>query len=318
MTESGKCSRGRVIVVDDDPAQQRLISLQLLEEGFVVHTFASGEECLKHAAALDPDVILLDIQMPGMDGIETCRRLKKHHDTHAAPVVFLTGRSDDEATMVEALRAGGNDFISKDSSPIVLLTRVSCQMMISSTQRQLRQMIMTDELTGLYSRRFLFDTLRRMLKAIARAQYSGLALLLADLDHFKKINDTHGHLEGDRVLRGVAKILQANTRETDCVARFGGEEFVILLPATGVPGALVVAEKIRAATHASGPTTLSIGITCAEGISQENIRGSALDELISHLLREADAAMYVSKTQGRNRITVWHPELASVSREHPA
>jgi diguanylate cyclase (GGDEF)-like protein len=310
MTKSGKCVRGCVIVVDDNAAQRHLISLQLVEEGFVVHTFTSGDECLKNAAALDPDVILLDIQMPGMDGIETCRRLKRHHDTHAVPVVFLTGHSDDEATMVEALRAGGNDFISKDSSPIVLLTRVNCQMMISSTQRQLRQMIMTDELTGLYSRRFLFDTLRRILKAIVRVQYSGVALLVADLDHFKKINDTYGHLEGDRVLRNVAKILQANTRETDCVARFGGEEFVILLPATGIQGALIVAEKVRAAVEASGPTTVSLGVTCAETIPHESIRGNALDDLISRLLREADAAMYVSKVQGRNRATVWHPELA--------
>ncbi len=311
MTESSQCSRGCIIVVDDDPAQQRLISMQLVEEGFAVHTFASGDECLKSAAALDPDVILLDIQMPGMDGIETCRRLKVHHDTHAVPVVFLTGNSDNEATMVEALRAGGNDFISKDSSPIVLLTRVNCQMMISSTQRQLRRMIMTDELTGLYSRRFLFDTLRRILKAIVRAQYSGVALLVADLDFFKKVNDGFGHLEGDRVLRNVAQILQMSTRETDCVARFGGEEFVILLPATNTEGALIVAEKVRAAVEACGPTTLSIGITSIEAISQESIRGSSLDELISRLLCEADAAMYVSKTQGRNRITVWHPELAT-------
>lgn len=307
MTEQSECTRGRIIVVDDDPAQRHLISLHLVHEGFSVHTFESGDDCLKNAAALDPDVILLDIRMPGMDGIETCRRLKRHHDTHAVPIVFLTGCSDDEPTMVEALRAGGNDFISKDSSQIVLLTRVNCQMMISTTQRQLRRMVMTDELTGLYSRRFLFDALRRILKAIVRIQSSGVALLLVDLDHFKKINDTQGHLEGDRVLRSVAKILQANTRETDCVARFGGEEFVILLPATNVRGAWIVAEKIRAAVESSGLCTLSIGITYVESIPQEKIRGNGLDDLIASLLREADAAMYVSKSQGRNRITMWSP-----------
>ena len=138
-------TRGRVLIVDDDAAQRRLMALKLEEEGFECRALASGEECLLEALGFDPDVILLDINMPGLDGIETCRRLKKIPELIAVPVVFITGFKDDDPTIVEALRAGGNDFISKDASQSVLFTRVRCQVTINRSQRQLRRLAMTDE-----------------------------------------------------------------------------------------------------------------------------------------------------------------------------
>ena len=303
--------RGRVVVVDDDAAQRRLLAMRLEDEGFEVRVFVTGEECLARAADFDPDVILLDINMPGLDGIETCRRLKQLPELHAVPVVFITGQRDDDPTTVEALHAGGNDFMSKDASQPVMLARLSCQITINRAQRQLRKIAMTDELTGLFSRRFLFDSLRRTVKCATRAKQAVIACLLCDLDHFKAINDKQGHIAGDEVLRRTAEVIRSCTRESDVVGRFGGEEFVVLLPDTDTDGAIVVAEKIRAAVEANGATTISIGVALLEPVPGDVLRQEAmLEELVRMILHRADTAMYASKHGGRNRVTLWSEDLA--------
>lgn len=312
MSEADKPSRGRVVVVDDDAPQRRLMAMQLEEEGFEVTTYANGEECLERAAAFDPDVILLDINMPGLNGIDTCRRMKEQPELQSVPVVFITGQSDDDPTTVEALRAGGNDFISKDASQPVLLTRVTCQVTIRRSQRQMHKMAMTDELTGLFSRRFLFEALRRSVKSSTRARPDGVACLVTDLDHFKAINDTHGHLKGDEALRQVADTIRRVVRETDVVSRFGGEEFVVVLPDTDMQSAAVVAEKIRLEVHRSCMTTISIGVAYLEPLSLQVLRSSrATDTAVETLLKRADTAMYASKHAGRNRVTLWEEALSS-------
>lgn len=304
-------SRGRVLLVDDDAAQRRLMAIKLEEEGFEVRILRSGEECLAEVVGYDPDVILLDINMPGLDGIETCRRLKQIPECIAVPVVFITGARDDDPTIVEALRAGGNDFISKDASPPVLLTRVRCQVTINRSQRQLRRLAMTDELTGLFSRRFLFDALRRAVKSSNRTRPGGVACLLADIDHFKKINDSLGHLAGDSTLKLVANTLRSCMRETDVIGRFGGEEFVVILADVDQAGAMVAGEKLRAAVQAKCPTTISIGVSLTETVTLEVLRKErALDDIVQRLVHEADLAMYASKSAGRNRVTVYTPALA--------
>ncbi len=300
------------MVVDDDGPHRRLMTIQLEEEGFEVRTFANGEECLANVVAYDPDVILLDIQMPGLNGIETCRRLKDKAETQHIPVLFMTGHKDDDQTTVEALRAGGNDFISKDASQAVLHTRVACQVTINRSQRQLRKIAMTDELTGLFSRRFLFDSLRRAVKSTGRTRdQRGVACLLADLDHFKRINDTLGHLKGDEALRAVAGVITKTIRETDIAGRFGGEEFVIVLCDADAAGAAQVGENIRAAVEKSCPVTLSVGVALVPPLSLSELRSSrAMDAIVEKLVHQADTAMYASKAAGRNRVTVWHPGLA--------
>lgn len=312
IVPNDKPSRGRVLIVDDDVAQRRLMQIRLEEEGFEVHTAQSGEVCLAEAPKRDPDVILLDINMPGMDGIETCRRLKAMPDVQNVPVVFITGVRDDDPTIVEALRAGGNDFISKDASAPVLMTRVLCQVTISRAQRQLRRVAMTDELTGLFSRRSLFDALRRVVKSVQRAAPGGVACLLLDLDHFKSVNDTLGHLQGDEALKKVAKVVKECTRETDICGRFGGEEFVIVLPDIDESGARVVAEKVRAAIEKDCSTTVSIGVSIVGPVSLDVLRrGRELDEVVQRLIHEADLAMYASKSAGRNQVTFFSRDLAN-------
>lgn len=296
-------SRGKVLVVDDVEANRELLTQDLEDEGFEVTSVASGPECLEAAKAAPPHVILLDIQMAGMDGIETCRRLKADPSTMHIPVLFVTANRADDNSAVLALDAGGNDFLTKPYSPPILVARVSCQITIARAHARLRKQAMTDELTGIYSRRHLFESLRHTLKMATRAS-TCVACLLADVDHFKSINDTRGHLEGDRVLKQIAGTISTNVRETDLVARYGGEEFVVLLPQTDLGGAVRVAEKIRAAVaEQCSPVTISIGAAALCNPEVAEMRDSpGVDGLVAKLLKKADEAAYSAKSAGRNRV----------------
>lgn len=294
--------RGTVLVVDDTHANRELLSQDLEDEGFEVILASSGEECLLTAERDLPQVVLMDIKMPGMDGIEACRRLKANPATAHIPVLFVTANRADEASAVEALAAGGNDFLSKPYSPPILIARVMCQVTIARAHARLRKMAMTDELTGVFSRRFLFDSLRRTLKAATRDGPNCVGCLIADVDHFKAINDRHGHLEGDTVLRRIAQTIDRATRETDIVARYGGEEFAVILPSTDLDGAVLIAEKIRSSVEERcGPVTISIGATalCDDAISAVG-RALEIDKVVNELLRLADLALYAAKAAGRN------------------
>ena len=303
----------RAVVVDDDLAHRRLMEITLTDEGIEVLSLRSGEECLAQAADFDPDVILIDIHMPGLDGLETCRRLKLIPELAVVPVVFITGSCDDEATTVQALDAGGNDFLSKDSSPIVLVARVRCQITLNRSVRKLQLFAMTDELTGLFTRRFLNDATRRLLKSGTRsASTTHTACLFCDLDHFKNINDSLGHVAGDEVLRIAARALRTSTRDTDVVGRYGGEEFVIILPDTDVQGAALTAEKIRATVERMSPTTVSVGIAMHTSPPPESrFTDQAIDAAVQELFHQADQALYASKSAGRNRVTVYDPSFSS-------
>jgi len=295
--------RGKLLVVDDILANRELLRAALEDEDFEVVVAASGVECLALAASEHPEVILLDIRMAGMDGIETCRRLKDDPGTAHIPVLFITAERSDDALTVAALKAGGNDFLTKPFAHPILIARVSCQISIARAHAQLRHQAISDELTGVYSRRYMMESLRRTIKGLSRAGGS-IGFLLADVDHFKAINDTRGHLEGDRVLREVARAITDHVRETDLVARYGGEEFVVLLPFTDLPGAMIAAEKVRAAIAAlCAPVTISIGAVSLSAEQLEQVLDAeGIEGLISGLLRSADQAVYAAKHGGRNRV----------------
>ena len=300
-------SSGRVLVVDDHEGQRELLSLQLEELGFEVLLAQSGAECLEVAASqIAPEVILLDVEMPGMSGIETCRQLKLEASTRDIPVLFVTGWRDDDPMVVDALAAGGNDFISKTTSTPVLEARLRTQISIRRAHLRIAEMAMTDALTGVFSRRFLFEAARRVVKSEHRVESTGVGCLMVDVDYFKQLNDTLGHLEGDVVLRRIAEILRSGTRETDLVARFGGEEFVVLLPHTTRSGTEGVARALRERIEAGSPCTASIGVAWLGRRDPPPLHTEeALDGIIQQLIGRADRAMYRAKRQGRNRVCLW-------------
>ncbi len=295
----------KILVVDDVEANRELVAQDLEEVGYEVRTCASGKECLEIGKSWRPEVILLDIQMPVMDGIETCRALKADPKTRDIPVLFLTATRTDEESVVEGLTVGANDYIPKPYAVPILNARVSTQVTIARQTRRLSEMAMRDELTGLFSRRFLFTSMERIFHTQTRGTSRSLAALIVDVDHFKKVNDSLGHLEGDRVLKAVASAITSATRDADVVARYGGEEFVVVLPQTDAGGAAVVGEHVRKAIEERcAPVTASVGAAAATMISDDGTGWRNPREVIVEALGRADEALYEAKASGRNKVVL--------------
>ena len=230
-------------------------------EGYVVHEADDGPHAIAACFEIRPDAVLLDIEMPGMDGREVLRRLKSHPATSDIPVVFLTGLST-TADLVVGLRAGAHDYLKKPFEPAELLARIGSAVQIKRLQDELRRrneeldrMSRADALTGLFNRRHLEEHLDRLADD-ARRSGLPLAVVLIDVDRFKLINDTYGHAGGDVVLRRVADRLRHSTRSDEIVGRWGGEEFLLLLPHTTSAEAATAAERVarrhRRRPHRSG------------------------------------------------------------------
>lgn len=290
----------KLLVVDDQP-----VNIQALYQAFSVDhqvlMATSGEQALKLAVTQQPDLVLLDVVMPGMDGHEVCRRLKADAATRDIPVIFVTAHND-EAAETQGLALGAVDFISKPINPAIVRARVKTHITLKTQSDLLRQWVYIDGLTGVHNRRY-FD--ERLASEWGRALRGGteLSVVLLDVDFFKRYNDHCGHQAGDACLQQVAACLrQVLKRPADLVARYGGEEFVCLLPDTGLSGALDLARQLGAAVEALGIThvtssaapvvTVSLGV-CS---SSAEARGTA-----AALLREADAQLYIAKGAGRNR-----------------
>ncbi len=302
FTVDGK-SRGRVMVVSDNRANRSFMSAQLEDEGYDVYLAESGPECLEHTLEVLPEVIALDLEMSSMDAIEICRQIKGSPERKSVPVIFVTGRREGDPITVEALGAGGNDVVSRDTAVPVLCARLDSQISISRAHSRLHRIAMTDEVTGVFSRRFLFGALRRTIKSLSRNGPGGIAILLADVDHFKAVNAQKGHIAGDRLLSQVARAIDGSSRDTDLVARFGGQAFVVLLPDVDKPGALHVAERIRKTVEMRCPNTVSIGGAYLQSVPIDSMReGHQLDAVIETLIRQADGAMQEAKHAGRNQV----------------
>lgn len=307
MTETGQPTC--VLVADDSAVVRALVRMELETAGYAVQEAEDGEQALAIALQGHLAVVLLDVEMPVLDGFATIARLKADPRTVDLPVVFLTGRSD-TADVVEALRLGAHDYLSKPPQTAELLARVSAAVEVTSLRAQLRRrteeldrQTRTDHLTGLYNRRHLDEQLAGLLSSVRRHQYP-VAVLLADVDHFKRVNDVAGHDVGDEVLREVARRLGDAVRTEDVLGRWGGEEFLLLCPLTDLAGARVLAEKLRLAV-ASVPfatssgdlaLTLSIGGAVVGGPSEVDRRAA--------VLRAADARLYEAKDAGRDRALV--------------
>lgn len=287
----------RVLLAEDDPTQRLVLEHTLCEAGYVVETTGDGGDALRLVVQGQFDILLTDLEMPGIDGQDLCRQIKLASLTQPLYILMLTARAEDEAA---SLDAGADDFVAKPWTRVVLLARLRNGARHIRDEREKQLLMMTDSLTGAYNRRQLTGQLPSELSRAAR--YSRpLTLIMADVDHFKQINDRYGHSVGDQVIAGLSQRLRALIREVDWVVRYGGEEFAIVLPETDLQKAVDVAERFRRdLEHTPISTTAgNLNVTVSFGVAEF----SAANDNADSLLNRADQAMYESKRGGRNRVT---------------
>jgi diguanylate cyclase (GGDEF)-like protein len=290
-----------LLIADDTSTNIELLDA-VLGADYEILFATSGAQALELAISQTPDLILLDIMMPEMDGFETCSRLKADQRTAEIPVIFVTALSR-EAEEARGLEVGAVDFIFKPFSPAVIRARVRNHLELKRQRDILRSLSFRDGLTGLANRRQLDQFLDQEWRRSQRGQ-TPISLILMDIDYFKSFNDALGHLAGDDCLRRIAQTLETSIhRAGDLIARYGGEEFVCVLPETGQSGAFAVAEKVQQllaqlalphpASSVAPAVTLSLGVAT-------RIAGNG--EKAEELLHDADQALYRAKAEGRNRI----------------
>lgn len=289
-----------ILIIDDSPEVIRFLSM-LLNDQANINFATRGEEGLALARKLQPDLILLDVALPDIDGFEICRRLKADTDTNGIPVLFVTAGSD-VASEVMGLEIGAVDFIAKPLNPPIVRARIRTQLALRAQQQQLQAMVNKDGLTGIFNRRYLDAQLTTEV-ARHRRQRLPMAVALIDVDHFKRYNDSLGHQRGDECLQAVARALEAASRRPgETVARYGGEEFVVLMPACSAPDADRFGHWLRervAALHLPHPDSpTSSRVTISAGIAA-GIPDGAHDP--ASILALADQGLYTAKNDGRDR-----------------
>jgi diguanylate cyclase (GGDEF)-like protein len=290
----------RVLVAEDDLVSRRILAAVLEQWGYAVESAKDGQEAWDLlSSANPPQLALLDWMMPELNGIEICRRLRTDSERPYCYVIMLTANNS-TADLVEALDAGADDFIPKPFNREELRGRLRVGQRMVRLQQELHRRGSYDELTGLLNRRTFLEAFQRV-GTRAALNDAALGLALLDVDHFKRINDVHGHQAGDAVLREVASRLSNAVRPTDLTCRFGGEEFVVAMPGCSTAVARDVGERLRAAI-ADVPITLpdtSLSVTISVGLA---VAARSPHVPYDQLLHAADRALYSAKAAGRNRV----------------
>jgi len=303
-----------VLVVEDHPDQRDLEALFLRQEGYRVLTASNGVEALKALRAEQVHIILSDIMMPKMDGFEMIKNIRGDAELKHIYIIMVTARIQ-EGDRVRGLDLGADDYITKPFSFSELLARIRGGVRVVQYQQQLEHQTQTDALTGLYNRR-AFE--KRLTEEIERATRHGhsLSLLMLDADNFKIINDTHGHQAGDAALVRISEILRTEMRKSDFLSRFGGEEFVLILPENHHEDARRAAERILSEVRSAVFTTndAQFSLTVSIGVSSTSIhRYSTASEMVE----DADRALYAAKHNGKNRVEVFWPEVSKTDTSNP-
>jgi two-component system cell cycle response regulator len=292
--------------VDDDAAIRRLVRLFLKRAGYDSLEATTGAEAREALTKQPWDLAVLDRRLPDIDGMELCQELKANPSFRSRYIIMLTG-DDDQKDKVEGLELGADDYITKPFQYPELLARiragqriVDLQKELMETNRRLELLSITDGLTRLHNHRHFQDELTRAFEESARYERP-LALVMIDIDFFKKVNDTYGHAVGDEVLKAVSALFRESIRATDLAARYGGEEFAVMMPETDLADAMKFAEKIRSLVEASpiatqaGPVSATVSVGVA---SVPHARIHAPNELVV----AADKALYRAKKGGRNQV----------------
>lgn len=318
----------KILVVEDSPEIAALMALTLQMEGYEVHQSSNGLRGLELAAANDYDLILLDVMMPGITGFQVAERLKNDPKTKHTPIIFVTAKHEMD-DLIQGLEVAV-DYISKPFAVPELIARVRAAMRMRKLQAELQasneelsKLAVTDGLTGLLNRRG-FD--QQLEDEIWRARRFGhaLGLVIFDLDRFKTVNDTYGHAQGDVVLQIFAETLMNSSRRVDKIARFGGEEFALLLPATDFAGANIVCEKVRSSTEAlkvpyngAGDHSSFSFTTSGGGVVVTNFKegNTEVHVIAAAMFAVADKCLYSAKESGRNKVITFASTDSEVLHE---
>ena len=299
-----------ILAVDDDQDNLTLLAEVLRNEGYRVETALSGEDALERLKTISPDLILLDINMPGMSGYETLTEIRKRENY--VSIIFVSARAETEE-IAKGLDAGADDYVCKPYDPVELLARVRAQLRIQDlTERlgianhRLQELVDIDDLTGLYNMRSIYEKLDTEIRRAKRfGRHVGVVML--DMDFFKSVNDNHDHLFGSFVLSEVGKLIRESMRQMDFAARYGGDEFLIVLSETTADGAESVAERIRQRIEEKlfASSTSSMRLTASLGLAVINPSENHLDART--LVRLADNALYEAKHAGKNCVRKYDP-----------
>lgn len=317
---TAELDRARILVVDDHPDNVEIIHARLTNRGFTVETATNGQEALERVRENPPHLILLDVMMPLMDGYEVSRRIKNDDTLPFIPIILVTAR-DSTQDKVEGLDAGADDYLTKPINFPELEARVRSMLRIKRLQdeldqknrelaranqelelanKKLRKLSITDGLTELYNHRHVHELLH---EEFERSHRSGdpLAVAMMDLDRFKQVNDTYGHPTGDVILYETAQILRETAREIDMIGRYGGEEFIAILPGTTEEHAAHFAERVRqrVAAHLFRDDSTEVRMTLSAGVAAYPEHATDTPDL---LIKRADEALYAAKSAGRNRV----------------
>ncbi|MBI2566224.1 MAG: diguanylate cyclase [Candidatus Schekmanbacteria bacterium] len=307
-------SRNRILVVDDVAMIKDMVEKVLTEQGFVVSSAGDGAEALKAIRRDRPDLLILDWELPKLSGRDLCKILKGQASTKYIPVIMLTARTATR-DVVEGLNTGADDYMTKPFNELELLARVRAlfrlkeleyeleakNRLLEQQNQELEQLATRDGLTRLFNHRHFQERLAFEYSRVARYG-SPMSLILMDIDHFKRFNDTYGHMVGDLVLKQSADLVVSCVRECDIPARYGGEEFVVILPQCGIEDAATVAERIRSRFERNsfdGGESGMLTVTVSLGFS---VASKGSPDSPAELIRLADEALYCAKRSGRNQV----------------
>jgi diguanylate cyclase (GGDEF)-like protein len=286
----------RVLIVDDSEVQAKVNAAYLKKVGIVSRMITNPLDVLRALEEFSPDLLLLDLYMPECNGLELAQVIRQMKAFVSLPIVYLSAETDREKQLA-AIGFGGDDFLTKPIKPDHLISAVISRI---ERYRQLRALMLRDSLTGLFNHTSILERLEREVAHSIR-NHQPLAFAMLDMDYFKKVNDTYGHAAGDRALKALTHILTRRLRRSDIIGRYGGDEFVVILPNTDEATALQMFDELREAfslvRHVNGGIEFSVTLSCGVAVFPKQQTPADLSEA-------ADRALYVAKRQGRNQVAL--------------